>query len=440
MPTAIKARRTTRKPAVRRAAAPRRTAVRTVRTRSVQVPRSGVGPAISGIGSFLGSTAGGLIGGPGGAALGRTLGSGAASLLRHITGMGDYKVTSNSLINQSPEDALPAFGTTGTGVRIRHREYLADIVSSGTAGGFKIDKFVVQPAFTWPWMSTVAQQYQEYRLRGVVYEFKSTSADALNSTNTALGTVGICTQYNVTTPDPTTKSQCDQLEFISSCKPSATMLHPIECARGDSMMSVLSTRNAPQASGTDLRLYDFANTYVYSSGLQGTSVNVGELWVSYDVELLKPQLGGAADTADMYVLGAGVTTAAYFGSTLPTATVSSDLGTKLTNTTIQFPSTFTGNIVVNYYVNGSAAACTSPTVTPSAGATVWNIYNTTGTAFSGNVIGPGGATLSLLQSTYAFQISGGGTLTFSGGGLPTGATFGNLLIATMPSSLRASAT
>jgi hypothetical protein len=38
-----------------------------------------------------------------------------------------------------------------------------------------------------PWLSNIAQNFESYKLRGLVFEFKSMSGDALTSTNTALG-------------------------------------------------------------------------------------------------------------------------------------------------------------------------------------------------------------------------------------------------------------
>jgi len=371
-------------------------------------------------------------------AIGRSLGGGAASLIRAITGMGDYKVTANSLVPgalgyEEKQDSLPAFGVIGRGTRIQHREFIQDIVSSSVASAFSVTKFAIQPAFTFPWLSTVASNYQEYKINGMVFEFKSTSSDALNSTNTALGSVVMSTQYNVLQPDPLNKASMEQLEFVTSCKPSLSMLHPLECARGESMMTVLSTRSGPAATGSDLRLYDYANHYVSVSGMQATNVNIGELWVSYDITLLKPRLGSAADMADRYyVAGTGVDTTHYFGSPRATASTSSDLGTVLTDTTITFPANFTGNVLVDYWCQGnSTAGVTAPTVTGSAGCTA--LTGLLAPAVSS--IGNNGNTWGQLTNRSTWSCVGGGVITFSGGTFPAALTAMNLLIVVLPSSL-----
>lgn len=439
MPT-LRGKRASAKRAVRKVVASR-APVRAMIARAPRAPRAMAAAAsapsrFQSVGQTLGGMAGGLVGGPGGAALGRVLGGGAASLLKSIAGVGDYTVSSNTLVNspaRASMDSLPSFGNMSQGMRIRHREYIQDIVSSSVAGAFSITKLALQPAFTFPWLSNVAQQFQQYRIHGMVVEYKSTSSDALNSTNTALGTVGIGTQYDVAVPSPVNKQQVDQLQFTTSCKPSLSMIHPIECARNESPVVVLSTRNGPQATNTDIRLYDFANTYVYTTGVQGTSVNLGELWISYDVELIKPQLGASADQADHYSSnGSGVTAGTYFGTVIPSASATSDLGTTLTNTTVTFPSSFTGNVLILYTITGNAnTATTSPTWTPSAGAAVLNgLLASADYKFSS-----GGTTWTNYMQELTFSCVGGGVLTLSGGTLPSSPTALNLLITVLPSSL-----
>lgn len=199
------------------------------------------------------------------------------------------------------------------------------------------------------------------------------------------------------------------------------------------MMNVLSTRAGPAATGSDLRLYDFANTYVSVSGMQATNVNIGELWVSYDVELLKPRLGAAADMADHYynATGSGVTTSAYFGSTIPTVSSTSDLGTVLTNTTITFPASFTGTVLLSYRVTGNSTAVTAPTFTPSAGATT--VTGLLGTGIQS--VGSNGNTWVNLTYLGTFMCVGGGVLTLSGGTMPASPSAMDLLIVVTPSSL-----
>ena len=62
----------------------------------------------------------------------------------------------------------------------------------------------------------------------MLFEFRTMSADALNSVNTALGQVIMATDYNAANPPFGQKSEMENYEFGQSCKPSESQIHPIE--------------------------------------------------------------------------------------------------------------------------------------------------------------------------------------------------------------------
>jgi len=121
-----------------------------------------------------------------------------------------------------------------------------------------------------------------------VYEFKSTSADALNSTNTALGAVIMSTEYDLAKSPFTTKMQMENYEFTSSCKPSCSMLHPIECDPAQTPIPTQYVRNS-NSTVYDKRLTDLGLFQIATYGMQAAAV-IGELWVTYEIELLKPRV------------------------------------------------------------------------------------------------------------------------------------------------------
>lgn len=183
------------------------------------------------------------------------------------------------------------FATSQRSHVIRYREYIGDIIT-GSAGAFTIQKFALNPgvATTFPWLSQIAVNFEQYIFKGMIFEFKSTSADALNSTNTALGVVIIATDYDAVDSPFVTKQQMEQQQFCSSGRQSSSLLHPIECSRQQTPIVQLYVRGTPGfPSGSDPRLWDLGNTYVATQGAQGSAVNIGELWVSYEVEFFKPQ-------------------------------------------------------------------------------------------------------------------------------------------------------
>lgn len=247
---------------------------------------------------------------------------GIAGIGRAVAGVGDYvrapwEIKSNSLMSMG-NDPPEIINSKSGGVIVRHREYLKDIVTSPTAGEFQVEQFPIQPGNyeTFPWLYQIAQNFEQYQLRGMIFEFKSTSADALNSVNTALGTVVMATEYDSSKPGFVNKSQMENHQYGMSAKQSCSMLHPIECAAHQSTLETLYVRTASESSpDTDIRMYDFGNFSIATVGQQGTSVNIGELWVTYEIELLKPQLRSAGGDAlsSWFVFAGSITSLLPFG-------------------------------------------------------------------------------------------------------------------------------
>ena len=218
--------------------------------------------------------------------IGGSIGGGLGHVVDRWFGKGDYQVSSNTLIKPS---SVPIMHSADSSVRICHKEFINDITATPA---FSSQSYSINPALasSFPYLSGIAQNFESYRIHGMVYTFKSTSADALNSTNTALGSMLLATDYNVLDNAFTTKAGFLATTFSNSGKPAQDIMHPIECASHvSSGPEQRYTRYGAAPAGSDLRLYDWGNFQIASVGQQATSV-VGELWVSYDIELINPQL------------------------------------------------------------------------------------------------------------------------------------------------------
>lgn len=221
-----------------------------------------------------------------GSGIGSWLGKKAGGLFSSIFGIGKYEVNKNSLLSASASDP-PIVSNTASATRIQHREYITDITGSSL---FALQAYNINPGLsaTFPWLSTVANAFEEYKMHGLLFEFKSTSADALNSTNTALGTVIMATEYNALHAPFTAKRDMENYVYSTSSPPSVSALHPIECARDVSILDEFYVRNVPVPS-SDIRFSDMGLFQLATVGMQASAV-IGELWVTYDIELLKPKL------------------------------------------------------------------------------------------------------------------------------------------------------
>jgi hypothetical protein len=215
--------------------------------------------------------------------VGRWLGSGIGTIL----GSGDYSVvgaapTYNVLSNGNQ---VPKFASTKQTNIVCHREYLGDIF--GTAG-FNNTSYPLNPGVstTFPWLSSIAQNYQQYKFHGIIFEFRPLITDFV--TNGAPGVVIMATNYNADFPVYTTKQEMENSEYAVSVKPTRDLMHGVECATNQTVLSELYIRSGVPPAGQDLRLYDLGN---FQFATQANPVqDLGELWVSYCVEFFKPVL------------------------------------------------------------------------------------------------------------------------------------------------------
>lgn len=330
--------------------------------------------------SNIARAAGGAAGGFAGGKLG-----GLAHYVGRIFGSGAYKVgeapNMNSLFTQMGS-RLP-YGDLSFGektLRFKHKEYLCDIVSSSTAGAFYNQTFPINPGMyqSFPFLSALAQNFQAYKMHGLVYEFKSMSADALNSTNTALGSVVAVVDYNAASGAFVSKQ--DMLNSLGAidCKPSDCFVMGVECDPRKLPVSELYVRSFAVPTGQDQKFYDMGELNIASVGMQATSVNLGELHVIYDVELMLPilnNLGYDDDSCQIQYLTTNINTTNVFpdySSTTPSINTTNvlsvndqigmEVGTNTNGSYVCFPPQCAGGIfeVCVMWLGASTALVTSP--------------------------------------------------------------------------------
>lgn len=241
-----------------------------------------------------GAALGGRVGGAVGASVGRRLGGGLAA----VTGYGDYNVGTNSLSRMSTSvDMVPQFVKNDHSVRVCHREFIRDLTVPINPTAFVNSEQLINPANAnlFPWLSRLAKQYSQYKIHGMVFVYKTMTSDYAAAG--PLGTIVVATNYNAIDRAFTNKIEMENAEFAVSCKPSMSLVHAIECAPSVSGETVLYVRDPAYetADTSDKRFYDYGKFQVATAGLPGTSTpgtTLGELWVSYDIEFMKPIIGG----------------------------------------------------------------------------------------------------------------------------------------------------
>jgi len=81
--------------------------------------------------------------------------------------------------------------------------------------------------------------------------------------------------------------------YANSCKPSSSMLHPVECANFQTPMKVFYVRSGPLPDNADEKTYDLGNFNIATEGLSVPAPtdqqSIGELWATFEIEFFKPK-------------------------------------------------------------------------------------------------------------------------------------------------------
>lgn len=370
----------------------------------------------SSLGKFLGEKAGGLL-------------SSVASPFLKLIGMGDYRAEGpkhNSLYERNREVPVSHGGQLSSLVggnpnpmnmgacsvqfgakapRVTHREYIGPIYG-GT--GFITRTYRIQPGLSgplsmFPWGSSIAKCFQQYRLCGMILEYKSTSTNY--AAGTALGTVMMSTLYDAEATPLGSVAEVDNNDFTTSDAPSNSFIHPIECASDKNTVDVRYVRTSNGTSlSTDDRLSDVGVFQLSTNGLTaGTTVQIGELWCSYDIEFLKPALVDQHLGTTFQATGSSTTsTGAHNAFTNPVYDPENSLSATLTPNSIIFPSGYNGNYLITYSVSTSTLFSTFQLVSAGSDITPLLLFDSpSGVATSsGGVAGIGSSSIK-----YAYSMS-----------------------------------
>jgi len=179
-----------------------------------------------------------------------------------------------------------------------------------------------------PWFYKIAQQFEQYKIKGLTFEYVPVSADTASGTQITTGSIDFFIEYNSAAAPPcgvlstaaadvlspinngAGYAQAQQLVlnnmWAQSTKPSEHCFIPFEASRKSSPTEVLyvapstvvpGQANVPTmtpagvSQGTsDMRLYDAGTLYVIPFGQSVDQQLLGQLWVTYEIELIKPQL------------------------------------------------------------------------------------------------------------------------------------------------------
>ena len=165
-----------------------------------------LGHALRGLGGLGGSAIGGYFGN---AATGGAVGTSLGAAISKWLGAGDYTVDTNSVVKSSLRAAssIPMMHKDGQNVIVRHREFIGTVTSTTNFAVWRTLSLNPGNKETFPWLSGIAKNFQEYKFKGLVFHYIPTSGNAVSGTSPALGSVMFQTSYRVTDDPPAAKAE-----------------------------------------------------------------------------------------------------------------------------------------------------------------------------------------------------------------------------------------
>jgi len=315
--------------------------------KSAKQEPTAIGRAIRFVGGAGGKYLGSYLGQP---ALGGAAGTQIGALVSKWLGFGDYRVSRNSILTNSA-GTIPAMHKNNQSIIVRHKEYIGPVTSSINFS--TLYEMPLNPGMvgTFPWLSPIAQRFQEYAFKGVVFHYIPASGSAISGTNPALGTVMLQTTYRASDTGPTSKTEMLNEYCASENVPCEAFIHPIECDPRENPFNIHYVRSAPPPTGEPLLSYDLGKTFVAVQGQQANGSYLGDLWVTYEVEFKKPIINSDIVSGSGLLAKFASPTAANPFATLSSLT--GDLNLVFANNTITFPPGLSGATTVIMQFAGS---------------------------------------------------------------------------------------
>jgi hypothetical protein len=188
---------------------------------------------------------------------------------------------------------VPIFSEPGGlhgAVRVRHREYLGDLLTSVEVDAIPQTRLRINPSndVMFPWLSIMATNFEQWIPLGIVFEYVSTCGNAFSAGAANLGDINVATQYNVLAPGLNNKKQVLNHFFSTSAATAQNLMHAIECAPGDTPCLPRYIKFGGGVVG-DNRLDDLGIVNILTTGSQSV-YTAGQSWVTYDIILLKPRI------------------------------------------------------------------------------------------------------------------------------------------------------
>jgi len=316
-----------------------------------QVGRKLAAGGMRGVGRAIGNTFGaGNIGHAAGAALSKFVGFGPYGM--------PWTVSRNSVMHS--DSGVPEMASTrDRGFNVKHTEFLG-FVTSSTSFNMSVYPLQVGNSTTFPWLCKIAANFSEYRINGAVVAFRSSLTSAV-ATFSSLGNLSIAADMNAAASPPPSFVAMEQLKYCMAVKPSENGNAPIECdpALHRTQYFVRAGAVPPGASVND---FDHCNVFVATTGMPSNNVQLGRLYITYDIDLMEPKLLDVSHAQELAVCNAVTNSAAALFQT-PNMVYDS-IGLDFLGNSVFIPANVSGNFILEYFgVFSASMNAAIPTLT-----------------------------------------------------------------------------
>jgi hypothetical protein len=199
----------------------------------------------------------------------------------------------------------PSIRSSSKCATVTHTEYFASVTSASTS--YAVVSYPVNPGVgsIFPWLSQVAQRYQTYKFRSLVFNYHTRAATS------QVGTVGLVFDFSATDPAPSSQMLALSYRDKVADSPWKEMNFRLDLAQGDHLASRFIRSGLPTGS-YDLKTMDLGNLHVFTDGV-AASDNLGLLEVTYVVELYTPQM--VFGVGGEFTASGSLSATALFGTT-----------------------------------------------------------------------------------------------------------------------------
>lgn len=214
----------------------------------------------------------------------------------------------NDLISGAPSSApvvQSAADADVSAITITHRERVADIIAASDSK-FHVNEFRINPGIerTFPWLSQLAANYEEYEFEQLVFEYEGHQMVGLKNTLDLQGQIMCATQFNTRAKAFTDRHEIMAYPHANHTTLNGRLAHGVEADPGKiSGEGHKYIRLGGLETDDDMRDYDHAKFTLAQNNVPSDLYDkeVGQLFVYYTVRLFKPKLAaGRGDAISVY--------------------------------------------------------------------------------------------------------------------------------------------